>query len=185
MTKLSSAAISQDKKEPKYYSADPVSKPRHSNRRTNKPTKLRRSLKPGQLVILLAGRFKGSRAVFLKQLPSGLLLISGPYKINGVPLRRINQSYVIATSTSIDVSKVDVSDIDDSYFKFEVKKSSKADEEYFSTEKKVVQISQERKDTQARVDLSIEAAITEPLLKEYLAQKFSLNKGQYPHRMKF
>jgi len=62
----------------------------------------------------------------------------GPFKINGVPLRRVNQSYVIATSTKIDVSAVNVDKFDDKYFSKESsKKKKKGEGEFFEAEKEV------------------------------------------------
>lgn len=94
-------------KAPRFYSAEDVRQPKKS-RKTAKPSQLRSSITPGTVLILLAGRFRGKRVVFLKQLESGLLLVSGPYKVNGVPLRRVNQAYVIATSTKVELESIKV-----------------------------------------------------------------------------
>merc|ERR1711998_496931 len=117
----SSKAITKEEestKGPRYYSTEDKKIKLTNSRCNNKKTKLKASLTPGSVVILLAGRFKGRRAVFLKQLDSGLLLITGPYKVNGIPLRRVPQSYVIGTSTVVDVSGAEIpAEVNDSFFK--------------------------------------------------------------------
>ncbi|BBH07418.1 Ribosomal protein L6 family protein [Prunus dulcis] len=161
------AAVTQPQKPPKFYPADDVKKPL-VNKRKAKPTKLRASITPGTVLIILAGRFKGKRVVFLKQLPSGLLLVTGPFKINGVPLRRVNQAYVIGTSTKVDISGVNV---------------EKFDDKYFAKEEKNV-IPQGKKDDQKSVDASLIKSIEAvPDLKAYLAARFSLKSGMKPHEL--
>ncbi len=78
--------------------------------------------------------------MFLKQLKSGLLLVTGPFKLNGCPLRRINQIYVIATSTKVDLSKVNLPEnLNDSFFNRVRAKKPKTTQgaEIFETKKEV------------------------------------------------
>ncbi|CAM8960791.1 unnamed protein product [Rhodiola kirilowii] len=171
----------------KYYPAEDVKKPL-VNKRKPKPTKLRASITPGTVLIVLAGRFKGKRAVFLKQLTSGLLLVTGPFKINGVPLRRVNQSYVIATSTKVDISGADVSKLDDKFFAKAVeKKKKKGEGEFFEAEKEEKSsLPQEKKDEQKNIDIPLIKAIESvPDLKTYLSARFSLKAGMKPHELVF
>jgi len=175
--------------EPKWYAADDVKKPLHSRKHNHKQTKLRHSVVPGTVLIILAGRFQGKRVVFLKQLESGLLLVTGPYKLNGVPLRRVNQAYVIATSTRIDVSSVNVSDVSDAVFaKAPKDKSKKSGSESFIAPAAEVkkEVSAERKALQKQVDAQLNAVIAKvDNLEKYLNAKFTLTKGVFPHAIKF
>lgn len=174
-------------KPPKFYPADDVKKPL-VNKRKAKPTKLRASITPGTVLIILAGRFKGKRVVFLKQLTSGLLLVTGPFKINGVPLRRVNQSYVIATSTKVDITGVNVEKFDDKYFAKQVeKKKKKGEGEFFEADKEEKNVlPQDKKDDQKSVDATLIKSIESvPDLKTYLAARFSLKAGMKPHELVF
>ncbi|OCH92939.1 60S ribosomal protein L6 [Obba rivulosa] len=176
-------------KAPRFYPADDV---RHTkkSRKSPKPAKLRSSITPGTVLILLAGRFRGKRVVFLKQLESGLLLVTGPFKVNGVPLRRVNQAYVIATSTKVDLGDFKVDEkFNDAYFaKPSSKGSRSAEEEFFAEGKpKAKEAFPESKSAdQKAVDAAVVAAIKKTdALGKYLKATFGLSKGQFPHQLAF
>jgi ribosomal protein L14E/L6E/L27E len=63
--------------------------------------------------------------------------LAGPFKVNGVPLKRVNQAYVIATSTKVDIAVLDVAKYSDGYFKREVTKKKKGESQFFEAEKEV------------------------------------------------
>jgi large subunit ribosomal protein L6e len=170
---------------PRFYPADDVPQPKKKNV-IRRPTKLRASITPGTVLILLAGQFKGKRVVFLKQLSSGLLLVTGPYKLNGVPLRRVNQRYVISTSTKVDISSVDASKFEDAYFAKEEKKAKKGESEFFDENEEKEVVSEEKKEDQKAMDAQLLPVVEGvPYLKEYLKSRFSLKSGDKPHEMAF
>ncbi|KAK2466279.1 hypothetical protein APHAL10511_001921 [Amanita phalloides] len=170
-------------KAPRYYPAEDVRQPKKS-RKSPKTAPLRQSITPGTVLILLAGRFRGKRVVFLKQLESGLLLVTGPFKINGVPLRRVNQAYVIATSTKLELVDFKVDDkINDAYFaKPRVKGARTAEEEFFEGGKPKAResIAETRTADQKTVDAAVIATVkkTEALAK-YLRASWGLSKADF------
>eukprot|EP00798_Chlamydomonas_sp_ICE-L_P029757 gene29757-5174_t len=172
----------------RFYPAEDIPVPLAHNV-IRKQTRLRESITPGTVLILLAGRFKGKRVVCLGQLPSGLLLISGPFKINGVPARRVNQAYVIATSTKVTLPALDLTKFNDAYFKSAEAKKGKKDEEKFFEGAflcvlKKTELSADYVANQKTLDAALLAALS-PELKGYLGSRFSLKDGDRPHLMKF
>merc|ERR1712032_659792 len=170
-----------------YYPAEDIKPAKNSYRVKQNPPRIRKSITPGTVLILLAGRFRGKRVVCLNALKSGLLLVSGPYKINGVPLRRVNQAYVIATSTKVDVSDVDVSSIDDAYLSRSKDSSADVEEEFFLGDApKPAVVSDQRKTNQKEVDDALLKAVASvDMLEAYLAAQFTLTGHDKPHLMKF
>merc|ERR1739845_289626 len=153
--------------------------------------KLRPSLSAGVVAIVLAGIHKGKRVIVLKQLETGLLLVTGPHKLNGCPLRRINQRYLLATATKIDLTAVKVPEnINDKYFaRVKAEKSAKKDGDIFDAKKEGYKPSEQRKTDQTAIDTQVLAAIKShkegQALRQYLKATFALSKGQYPHKMSF
>ncbi|EKX38670.1 large subunit ribosomal protein L6e, cytoplasmic [Guillardia theta CCMP2712] len=170
----------------RYYPAEDIPQPLR-RRNVNKAAKLKANYAPGTILILLSGRFRGRRVVFLKQLEkSGLLLVTGPYKYNGVPLRRVNQAYCIATSASVSLDGVNLDKFNDQYFeKVKTAKPKNADG-FFATDDAKKELSPERKADQKTVDTPIIAAMKKTeFLKPYVSSRFTLSKGQAPHTMVF
>ena len=174
-----------------FYSTEDTPTPMKSSKGKKKPTKIKAGCKAGAVLILLAGVHRGKRVICLGSLPSGLLLVTGPFELNGCPVRRVNQCYVIATSTTVDVSKVDTSKFTDAYFSAtrqtlaakNASKEAKGAKDFMEEDAPAKEVSAERKADQAAVDGAIK--ISDPDLKLYLSKKFFLTKGQYPHTMKF
>jgi len=152
---------------------------------------LRPTLTPGRVCIVLAGAHKGKRVVVLKQLASGLVLITGPMKLNGCPMRRINQIYLLATENALDVSAVEVPEnVNDEYFKHaRPEKVKKEGGDIFTSKKEEYKPSEQRKTDQAAMDAAILEVIKKhpeaAALKSYFKATFQLSKGQYPHKMAF
>ncbi|XP_063843077.1 large ribosomal subunit protein eL6-like [Scylla paramamosain] len=178
------------KKLPAYYASQPNPKKRAKRiKRHTKP--LRSSLTPGTICILLAGIHKGKKVVFLKQLKSGLCLVTGPFKINACPLRRVNQIYLIATATKLNISAFGIpKHINDKYFRrVKAKRPKKEEGDIFEQKQEKYVPSAQRKKDQAVVDGLVMSVIRKredkKMLFGYLGTTFSLRNKMYPHRLKF
>ncbi|KAL8656274.1 MAG: hypothetical protein Q9210_000365 [Variospora velana] len=175
----------------KFYPAEDESKPKKV-RKSIKPARPRASLTPGTVLILLAGRFRGKRVILLKHLPQGVLLVTGPYKVNGVPLRRVNARYVIATSVKVDLKGIDEKVVEkvgeEGYFTREKKEQKVGEEGFFKQGEKPEKkkVASARASDQKAVDKALLGNLKqEAMLLEYLRSSFSLRKGDRPHEMKW
>merc|ERR1719436_1029929 len=150
-----------------------------------KPQKVKKNLTPGTVLIILAGRYRGRRVVFIKQLDSGLLLVTGPYAVNGVPFRRVNQRYCIATTTKLDLKSTNYESIADTYFAKEKKKTEKkTSDSMFAAEPEAEGASAEKKAAARKMDEPFVKSLADDM-KHYLKTRFTLTAHMFPHELKF
>lgn len=174
-----------------YYNPDDVKTHFKRPSKAPKPARLNRKITAGTVLILLTGRFKGRRVVFLKQLKSGMLLVTGPYKVNGIPLKRVNQAYVIPTSTKVDLKNVAMDSVDDGYFARAKPAKGKQDNAQFF--EKQTELSPEEKQKIAdkkKKQSSFDQAVAEAVgkvehLAAYLRSRFTIRKNTRPHELRF
>jgi len=181
----------RSKRFPRYYPTEEAPKKFSVKRKTfsSHPRRFRSTLTPGTVVILVAGKHAGKRVVVVKQLSSGLLLVTGPAKLNGVTLRRVNQIYVIGTSTKLDLSSANFEAYDDKFFKRVRQSKKNAEKDIFEQKKEKPQLSAERVQAQKTVDTAVlnavKASADSRLLRQYLKSRFQLWNGVLPHKLKF
>lgn len=158
-----------------------------------RPTTGRKSITPGTVVIVLSGVSRGRRVVVLKTLASGNLLVTGPYAVNGVPLRRVNPAYVIATSTKVSLEGVNVN-VDDAFFKKAVRFSKNelkhASEHRLKRSEEGKAAQAEFKNTLKAAQKTVDAKLIENIkkvenLKGYLTTRFTLSNSTRPHELRF
>ena len=123
----------------------------------------------------------------MKTLPSGNLLITGPYAINGVPLRRVNPAYVLSTSQKISLEGV-TANVDDAFFK---KSTRFTKNELKNASEHRLKKAEEGKQAEAKgVQKSVDAKLVENIkkvehLKGYLSTRFTLSNSTRPHELVF
>lgn len=187
------------KKGPRFYPTETRPKKSKTGRVTHKmhQRKFKKGLEPGRILIILAGKHRGKRVVLLKTLKSGLLLVNGPFKINGCPIKRMHQKFVIVTRTKIPFDGVKIpKHINDTYFKTKKVSSSKGKKtkqggNIFAKGKSASnEVSRVRGEDQVQVDKQVIKAIREKMgdkktIFAYLGSFFYLRNHMYPHKLKF
>merc|ERR1712166_1312141 len=98
----------------------------------------------------------------------------------------VPQSYVIGTSTVVDVSKADTTADTDCQFKKPKSAKKKSEDGPFAAAEEKKPLDDAAKALQEKVDGPVVKAIeAESMLKDYMRARFSLKNGQYPHEMSF
>ncbi|ELK03006.1 60S ribosomal protein L6 [Pteropus alecto] len=156
-------------KKPEAKKADAGGKVKKDNLKAKTRKKRKPHCSRNPVLVREIGRCK--RVVFLKQLSSGLLPVTGPLSRNRVPLRRAHQKFVFAISTKIDIRSVKIpKHLNDAYFKKKkLPKPRHQESEIFNKQKEKYKITEQHKVDQKAMDSQILPKIKAvPQLQVYL-----------------
>ena len=124
---------------------------------------------------------------------SGNLLVTGPYAINGVPLKRVNPAYVISTSTKVSLDGV-TANIDETLFKRQVRFTKNQLKNASETRTKKSEAGQQASSTWRAEAKKIQGTVDGKLVENikkiehlggYLSSRFTLTSGVRPHELTF
>lgn len=145
---------------------------KYKARTARKPRVGRTDLAKGMVVVVLEGIFASKRVVYLKGLEGNLALCAGPKSINGVPLFKIDERYLLATSTVLDINvNVDI------------------DEENIILTKRddyTTPMDAEMTDAEKKIDEEIAKAVKEiKFMKSYLSEPFEIDTTRNFYSLKY
>ena len=110
--------------------------------------------------------------------------MTGPFKVNGVPVKRVNQVYTISTTTKVDLKGVATDKITDETFTKDKVKFARS-HKFFAKEAPATKTSDDRKKLQKDVDGALMKNLGDAMMKKYLGARFSLTKSDAVHSMKW
>lgn len=93
-----------------------------------KPQTPRTDLTVGDMVVVLEGRYAGSKVIFLKQINDNMAIVSGVKEINNIGIFKINERYLFKLSVNIGNISTDsiTDDIYESKLNEEINEEKKA-----------------------------------------------------------
>lgn len=175
--------------------------------------KVRKSIEVGKVAIILAGKHIGKRCIITNILDSGLVVVTNPLDEAKIPLRRVDPTFLIVTSTNIfnfeklkkteSALKKAVESITDNSFltkkeiKKKVRKLLKSVGEQpqlfmndFEDKYKTIKDQHPKREALSKIQAEVDNLIKSEIEKDavfcaYLKTKFTMRTEMSLHKMKF